>query len=169
MTGHASGSTDAARRAVVAGLLVLLAGCAKTEGTADRPADSAGAGGMAGMPMQGMGGMAGGDMAGMSAMMAGTQARMDSMMTASPEQMRTMVPMHRQMAANMLAQMTAEMRGMTAPASPAWTATVDSVRQDLVRLPEQGAAQLPDAMKAHQGRMMRLMQMHGEMMKGMKM
>lgn len=136
--------------------------------------DSATAGSMSGMPMQGMGGMkgmAGGDSSAMGGMtmMADMQKEMNAMMKASPEQMKTMLPMHRQMAANMLSQMNTQMRTMNMPADVAWTATVDSVRQDLVRLPEQSARQLKDAVPAHHARMMRLMQMHDAMMKGMKM
>ncbi len=166
---------------VLAVLVVALGACAKKEtavdtaGAAMRAAsgDSATAGGMSGMPMQGMGGMkgmAGGDSSTMGGMtMADMQKQMDAMMKASPEQMKAMLPMHRQMAANMLAQMNTQMRTMNMPANAAWTATVDSVRQDLVRLPEQSAQQLKDAVPAHHARMMRLMQMHDAMMKGMKM
>lgn len=175
MTKSFAGRTAARRSAMLGVLALTLGGCAKGDGAGGGATGSASAGGMTDMPMQGMGGKASGDsgamagMSGVSGMMAGMQTQMDAMMKATPEQMRAMVPAHRQMAANMLAQMTTEMRGMTTPASPAWTATVDSVRQDLVRLPEQSAAQLPDAMKGHHARMTRLMQMHGEMMKGMKM
>ena len=163
-------------------LAVALSGCAKKDAAVDTAGaamragsgDSATAGGMSGMPMQGMEGMkgmAGGDSSAMGGMstMADMQTQMDAMMKASPEQMKAMMPMHRQAAANMLAQMNAQMRSMNMPANAAWTATVDSVRQDLVRLPEQSAPQLKDALPAHHARMMRLMQMHGAMMKGMKM
>ena len=110
--------------------------------------------------MGGMKGMSGGDSSAMGGMtmMADMQKQMDAMMKASPEQMKAMLPMHRQMAANMLAQMNTQMRTMNMPANAAWTATVDSVRQDLVRLPEQSAQQLKDAVPAHHARMMRLMQ-----------
>ena len=163
-------------------LAVALSGCAKKDASVDTAGaamrtgsgDSASAGGMSGMPMQGMEGMkgmAGGDSSAMGGMtmMADMQKQMDAMMKASPEQMKAMLPMHRQMAANMLAQMNTQMRTMNMPANAAWTATVDSVRQDLVRLPEQSAQQLKDAMPAHHARMMRLMQMHGGMMREMKM
>ena len=161
-------------------LAVALGACAKKEAAVDTTGaamrggsgDSATAGSMSGMPMQGMGGMkgmSGGDSMGGMTMMADMQKQMDAMMKASPEQMKAMLPMHRQMAANMLAQMNTQMRTMNMPANAAWTATVDSVRQDLVRLPEQSAQQLKDAVPAHHARMMRLMQMHGAMMKGMKM
>lgn len=163
-------------------LAVVLSACAKKETAVDTAGaamragsgDSATAGGVSGMPMQGMGGMkgmAGGDSSAMGSMsmMADMQKQMDAMMKASPEQMKAMLPMHRQMAANMLAQMNTQMRTMNMPANAAWTATIDSVRQDLVRLPEQSAQQLKDAMPAHHARMMRLMQMHGGMMREMKM
>ena len=163
-------------------LAVALGGCSTKEAAVDTTGaamragsgDSATAGGMSGMPMQGMEGMkgmAGGDSSAMGGMgtMADMQTQMDAMMKASPDQMKAMLPMHRQAAANMLAQMNAQMRSMNMPADVRWTATVDSVRQDLVRLPEQSSQQLKDALPAHHARMMRLMQMHGAMMKGMKM
>jgi len=163
-------------------LAVALGACTTKEAGVDTTGaamragsgDSATAGSVSEMPMQGMGGMkgmSGGDSSAMGGMtmMADMQTQMDAMMKASPEQMKAMLPMHRQMAANMLAQMNTKMRTMNMPADVAWTATVDSVRQDLVRLPEQSARQLKDAVPAHHARMMRLMQMHGAMMKGMKM
>jgi hypothetical protein len=83
----------------------------------------------------------------------------------SPSQIKAMLPMHRQMAGNMLSQMNAQMKGMNMPANAAWIATMDSVRQDLVHLPELSAPELKSAMLAHHARMTRLMQMHRDMMK----
>ncbi|HWG32546.1 MAG TPA: hypothetical protein VN650_00165, partial [Gemmatimonadaceae bacterium] len=80
--------------------------------------------------------------------------RMDAM---SPEQMKAMMASHRQMAGNMLAQMNSEMRSMNMSADPAWTALVDSVRQDLVRMPDVSGPQLKTFMTAHHARMDRLM------------
>lgn len=181
---HSRNCTGLCRRGIaLAVLAVALSACAKKETAVDTAGaaaragsgDSAAAGGMSGMPMQGMEGMKGmgaGDssaMGGMAMMTGDMQKQMDAMMKASPEQMKAMLPMHRQSAANMLAQMNSEMRTMNMPANAGWTATVDSVRQDLVRLPEQSAPQLKSALTAHHARMMRLMQMHGAMMKEMKM
>ena len=180
---HSRNCTGLCRSGIaLAVLAVALGACTTKEAGVDTTGaamragsgDSASAGSMSGMPMQGMEGMkgmAGGDSSAMGGMtmMADMQKQMDAMMKASPEQMKAMLPMHRQMAANMLAQMNTQMRTMNMPANAAWTATVDSVRQDLVRLPEQSAQQLKDAVPAHHARMMRLMQMHGSMMKGMKM
>ena len=80
-----------------------------------------------------------------------------------------MLPMHRQMAANMIAQMNREMVDMNMAADAGWTATVDSLRQDLVRMPEMRGAELRSLMPGHQARLERLMQMHQTLWKGMKM
>ena len=86
------------------------------------------------------------------------------MQTMTSDQLAAILPMHRQMVANMLAQMTADMRSMNMPADAAWTATIDSVRQDLIHLPEMTKAELKQAMPAHAARVSRLVQMHKEMM-----
>ena len=121
------------------------------------------AGGMPGM--QGMQDMGGGMMGGM---MDSMSAQMRMMDTVKAAQMKSMMPMHRQMVANILSQMTSEMRSMNMPASPEWTATVDSLRQDLIHMPEMGPQELKRFMPAHHARVMRLMDMHRSMMQGMK-
>jgi hypothetical protein len=149
-------------------LLILpfaLAACGgpdtpKQEAAAPPAAAPAGGGTMPGM--EGMSGMQGGTMEEM-------QANMRAMQGVSGDSLKAMLPMHRQMAANMLAQMNREMRDMNMGADAAWTATVDSLRQDLVRMPEMGAPELQSFMSAHQARLERLMQMHSSMMGGMKM
>ena len=113
--------------------------------------------------MQGMGGTQGGGM------MQEMQAHMRAMQGAGGDSLKAMLPTHRQMAANMIAQMNREMRDMNMAADTGWTATVDSLRQDLVRMPEMDAAELQAFMPAHQARLERLMQMHSSMMQGMKM
>lgn len=110
--------------------------------------------------MQGMAGM------GSRGMMSQMRAHMRMMDSASTDSARAMMPMHRQMVANMISQMNREMRDMNMSGDAAWTATMDSVRQDLVRLPELNAAELRDFMPAHRTRVMRLMDMHGRMMGG---
>lgn len=173
-------------------MTLFLAGCAKERPVADSSAVSAqpvpskhtGAmGDMKGMPMGGngdtsgmkgmgsdsaaMGGMKG--MGGMGGMMGDMQKQMDAMMKVSPEQMKAMMPAHRQMVANALGEMTAEMRKMNMSGDAVWTATVDSVRQDLARMPELNGKEMTAAMPAHHARMMRLMAMHQAMSKNMKM
>ena len=144
--------------------LVLLVACGRAADRDDTAAASADTGGMAGMT--GMGGMSG-MMSG--AMMDSMAAHMRGMDTVSAANLQAMVPMHRQMAANMVAQMNSEMRGMNMQADASWTALMDSVRQDLVRLPELNAQQVKAFMPDHHGRLMRLMQRHRDMMKNMKM
>jgi hypothetical protein len=175
--------TDFTRTVPALGILVALGACGKAKETAasrDSTAPSGAstevAGSLEGPTRRdssgGMTGMSG--MAGMQGMMDG--AMMDSMQTQmrmmdgmSASQMKAMLPMHRQMAANMLSQMNAQMKKMNMPANTAWTATMDSVRQDLVHFPELSAQELKSAMPAHHARMTRLMQMHRDMTKNMKM
>ena len=145
---------------------LALAACggadtAQEEAAAPPAAAPAGDGTMPGM--QGMSGTQGGGM------MEEMQAHMRSMQGAGGDSLRAMLPMHRQMAANMIAQMNREMRDMNMAADGGWTATVDSLRQDLVRMPEMAAPELQSFMPDHQARLARLMQMHGAMMGGMKM
>ena len=138
-----------------------------------QPGDSAiaaGAEGMAGMQMDRMPAMGGGGSGMQSgAMMAAMRSRMQSMHGASGDSLMRMMPMHRQMAANMLSQMNREMRSMNMTGDAAWTATVDSVRRDLANMPDMSAGELGNFMPAHQRRMMRLMDMHQAMMSDMKM
>lgn len=125
-----------------------------------------------------------GAMQGMSAMegMPGQQGTMDSAMSGMPDEMRThmmavtgatasgvtaMLPRHRQLVANMLARMNGEMRDMQMPSDGEWSATVDSLRADLIRLPELNGAELKAMMPAHLARVTRLNAMHAGMMRGM--
>lgn len=86
---------------------------------------------------------------------------MQAMHGAGGDSLRAMLPPHRRIAANLLAEMNREMRRMRMVADPAWTATVDSVRQDLMRLPEMGAAEMQSAMP--EARLTWLMGMHQAM------
>ena len=86
----------------------------------------------------------------------------------SASSMQAMLPMHRQRVGNMISQMSAEMRQMNMPADTAWNATLDSVREDLVAMPEMSGQQLRDMMPEHHTRLMRLMQMHRDMMSRMQ-
>jgi hypothetical protein len=129
-------------------------------GARDTAARADSAGGMAGMP--GMGGMMG------SGMMDSMHTHMRMMDTMSADQTKAMLPMHRQMAANMLSRMNQDMRSMNMPGDQAWNATVDSLRQDLTRMPELSGQALKAMMPAHHARLTRLMQMHRDMMGRMK-
>jgi len=159
-------------------LALLVGACSRETNGTDSAATMTSAaggdsGGMKGMPMSsmsgveatdsmgGMGGMAG--MSGTAGMMGDMNKRMQGMMQMSGDQMKSMLPAHRQMAANMLAAMNGEMRAMNMTSDAAWTALGDSIRQDLTRLPEMGGAELKAYMPAHHARLMRLMQTHQAM------
>jgi Cu(I)/Ag(I) efflux system membrane protein CusA/SilA len=144
-------------------VLVALAACGAPERAGE---DSAAAGDTAGMsaghggmqPMQGMDGMGG---------MQAMQDHLQAMHAAGPDSLRAMLPEHRQMTANMIARFNREMQGMNMASDAAWTATVDSLRDDLVRMPEMSGAELKAFIPAHGARVSRLMEMHRAMMGGM--
>jgi hypothetical protein len=154
-------------------LAVAVAACGsdkKVQNASDSATPSAGqpaqpASGMQGMRgmgdsagMGGMGGMQGGDM------MTRMQQHLRLMTGASGDSLEAMLPAHRQMVASMLAQMNQQMRSMNMTVDPHWTALADSLRQDLVRMPEMSPAELKAFMPAHQARSTRLMAMHQAMM-----
>ncbi len=153
-------------------LAVALAACGtdkSNQAATDGPATQAdtsmdGMQGMQGMDrMQSMGGM-------MGDMSKNMEANMQQMMGAGADSMQAMLPMHRQMTANMLSEMNKQMRDMKMPPEKdtAWSAAVDSIRNDLVRMPEMDGKELRSFMPAHRDRVMRLMEMHQGMMKKMK-
>ena len=121
---------------------------------------------MRGMAMDSgrMDGMSGMDQSSMMPMM---QAHMDSMMKMSPEQMSAMMAGHEGKMSQMMDQMGGQMRQMKMSESPEWSALTDSVKQDLAELPGLKGQALSTRMRAHAGRMRRLMAAHEQMMKGM--
>jgi len=152
--------------------VLLLGACASED---DAPSDRS-EGGMEDMEgmrdtegMQDMGGM--GPMAGMAGgsneMMAGMQAHMQMMRGMSGDSVHATLATHRQMMANMIAQMNREMRDMNMPADASWIATMDSLRSDLTAMPDMAPAELQAMMPGHHRRAIRLMEMHREMMAGM--
>lgn len=146
---------------------VAIAACTgKEAGTAADPAAAsiaaAADGGMAGMP--GMTGMAAGDTATNQ-----MRAHMTAMEGARGDSLMRMAPMHRQMAANMIARFEREMSQMNMRYDPQWRATLDSVRQDLARMAELSAEEMGRMMPAHHARVTRLMELHRSMMANMKM
>ena len=143
---------------------VLLAACGSPQPRSDQPSPPAAPAAAPAAPesgstagMQGISGMKS------KGMMEELRTHMQAMHSAGGDSLRAMLPTHRQMAANLLAEMNREMSRMKVVADPAWTAMVDSVRQDLVRPPEMGAAELQSAMPAHEARLNRLMGMHQAM------
>lgn len=148
-------------------LAVLLTACGSPEPGNDQPSPPAAPAPPPAAPESGstagMQGMSGMQTTGMTAQM---RTHLQAMRGAGGDSLKAMLPVHRQMVANMLAEMNREMRQMNMTADPAWTATVDSLRQDLVRLPGMDVAELQSAMPGHKARLDRLMEMHQTMMSG---
>ena len=141
--------------------LSLVACAGEDDGGADTAAPASDT---AQTSMQGMQGMQGG-----GGMMEQMQAHMRMMDGAGADSMQAMLPMHRQMVANMISQFDREMREMNMPGNAGWEATIDSLRQDNVRMPEMSASELGVFMPEHRARVMRLMEMHRSMMGNMRM
>jgi hypothetical protein len=79
--------------------------------------------------------------------------------------LRRALPAHRQALANTIAEMNRDVRSMNMAADTAWTATVDSLRQDLTRMPDLGGGALRAMLPAHRARVERLIQSHETMMR----
>jgi hypothetical protein len=142
---------------VMVGLLAAAACNKPKDGPApDSPSGMKMDSGMAGMPAMGD-----------SQVMPMMQARTDSMMRMTPEQMSGMMASHERMMSQMMDQMGSDMRQMKMSETPEWSALTDSVKQDLAELPSLKGHALSARMRAHAGRVQRLMKGHEQMMKGM--
>lgn len=142
-----------------------LAACAGNDSTEGADADQSAAAADTGTAAGGMQGMEG--MGGAGGMMEQMQSHMRMMEDVGADSMQAMLPMHRQMVANMISQFDREMRQMNMKADAAWQATIDSLRQDNIRMPEMSASELRTFMPEHRARVIRLMDMHREMMRNM--
>lgn len=118
--------------------------------------------------MQGMQGMPGMQGPGGTGMMEQMQAHMRMMGDANADSMQAMLPLHRQMVANMISQFNREMREMDMMGDSRWDAIIDSLRQDNIRLPDMTTSELRVFMPEHHARVMRLMEMHRDMMSEMR-
>lgn len=145
-------------RTLVPLLLAAAAACGAPERAGE---DSAAAGDTVGMPMpEGMQGMEGMQSGAVQEM----RAHLQQMQGVSGARLEAAIPGHRQRVANVIAQFNREMRDMNMTNDRAWNATVDSLRGDLVRLPEMKGAELEAFMPEHRRRVEKLMAMHGAMM-----
>lgn len=141
-------------------LLVLAAGACRQGDEREASRDT----GMAGVE-----GVRGGAVAsGSTQMMADVDAHLGMMASASADSMKAMLPMHRRMIGNLIAQLDREMRDMNMTGDAAWNATLDSLRQDLRVMPDLSAQALRDLMPAHSSRVRRVIDMHRSMMAGMR-
>jgi hypothetical protein len=142
-----------------AGLLVLAGtGCGTRDRSEGARPDSSGDRSMKGMPGMEMGGRQ------PSEMMDQMREHLQEMAGATGDSLRRLMPMHRQMTANMLQEMDTDMRRMRMAGDSGWSALMDSIRQDLTRLPDVTQAELPGFMDRHRERVARLMDQHSAMM-----
>jgi len=140
------------------GLVVLAAAC----GSSEQGESESDMSDMPGMSAPGEASMGGG-------MMDQMRPHMDRMANLPADSLPAVLATHRQMVANMLAQMNREMTQMAMPADTAWLATVDSLRSDLIRMPGMDGEALGTMMPTHLERVSRLMAMHDAMMRAMGM
>ena len=105
-----------------------------------------------------------GGMATESPMMKDMDAHMAMMDKMNPDSMSAMMSTHRQMVANMLAQMNRDMQQMHMAADASWTALADSVRTDLTKMANMNRRDMAGFMNGHMGRARRLMELHKRMM-----
>ena len=138
------------RRAALMAFLTVVVGC----------------GGGAEDDMEGMPGMseAGGAAAGENDAAAALRTHLERMSTLPHDSLLPALAQHRQMVANMLAQMNREMSSMNMASDVAWNSTVDSIRSDLTSMPGMTSAELAMIMPDHRTRVERLMSMHAAMM-----
>ncbi|MEW5931668.1 MAG: hypothetical protein AB1941_29720 [Gemmatimonadota bacterium] len=88
---------------------------------------------------------------------------MQIMQGALRDSLKAMLPMHRQRAETMIAGFHREMRAMNVSGGAAWNATVDSLRQDLARMPAMDAEELWSFFPEDGARLNRLAEMHRSM------
>ncbi|MGE0160806.1 MAG: hypothetical protein AB7T31_15490 [Gemmatimonadales bacterium] len=93
------------------------------------------------------------------------QAHLERMSVLPADSLIAVLPLHRQMVANMLARMNREMAGMNMTSDASWNASVDSIRSDLAGMPTMGVSTLAGLMPGHLARVGRLMTMHAAMMR----
>lgn len=145
-------------------LVGLLAACGPSDrdqsAASDKPPEAMSEmGGMRGM--QGMAGMSDSTM---TAVMRQHMKSMQSMQSRTPDSLQIVLPEHRQKAANLIAEMNRQMRDMGMAPTAGWNELVDSLRQDLTRMPEIAGPDVQKMMPAHLARMNRLMDLHQGMM-----
>lgn len=163
------GRTLGRRSLAILTMALSLAACSGNDATADAESDQPPTPGRDIDAMSGMGGMQGMQGMGDGGMMPQMQTHLRLMDGAGADSLASMLPTHRQMVANMIAQFNKDMRDMNMTGDSVWNATVDSLRQDLSRMPEMRASELQQFMSAHGARVTRLMESHREMMGDMRM
>jgi hypothetical protein len=138
---------------VLAAAALGLAGCREKRATEQQA-----------MPgMEGMAGMRGMAMKSDS-LMPMMRTHLDSLARMPAQFAMGMLGAHEAMMSQMLDAMGSDMTMMGMRADSAWTALTDSVKRDLAELPALSGRSLDVRLKAHVGRMRRLLEMHERMM-----
>lgn len=81
---------------------------------------------------------------------------LDSMSSANGDAQRHMLPAHEQLVSEFLTRNDAKMRAMHVKIDPDWLSVIDSVRNDLARMPNMSSAQLHTFFPEHAHRVMRI-------------
>lgn len=134
-------------------LAFLAAACAGEQRQEPQAEGTPGQTGMEGMRMPSMD------------LLPGMRGHLDSLLAASPEDLPRMVSAHRTRAEEMLGAIDQDMKAMSMTGDAHWQALADSVRSDLAALPGLSGEALVLRIRAHAGRMRRLLEMHERMMK----
>jgi hypothetical protein len=138
---------------VLAAAALGLAGCREKRATEQQA-----------MPgMEGMAGMQGMTMKSDS-LMPMMRAHLDSLARTPAQFAIGMLAAHDGMASEMLDAMGSDMTMMSMRPDSVWTALTDFVKRDLAELPALSGRALEVRLKAHVGRMRRLLDMHERMM-----
>lgn len=138
--------------------LMLLAGACAGEREPGQAVGTQDDSGMDGMAMPGM------RMPSVE-MLPGMRAHLDSLRLARPAEIPALVPTHRTRAEALLKAVDQDMKDMSMVGDARWLALVDTVRTDLAAFPGLHGEALVLRMRAHGGRMRRLLELHERMMK----
>lgn len=102
-------------------------------------------------------------------MLPAVRAYLDSVAAAEPRELASLAAGHAARVEPMLAAMDQDMKAMNMTGDAGWQALADSARADLTAMPRVRGEQLVLHMRAHAGRMRRLLEMHERMMGRMRM
>lgn len=81
---------------------------------------------------------------------------LDSMSAANGDAQRHMLPAHEELVSEFLTRNDAKMRAMHVKIDPDWLTVIDSVRNDLARMPNMSSTQLHAFFPEHARRVMRI-------------
>jgi hypothetical protein len=89
--------------------------------------------------------------------MTDMRAHLRRLDAAGADSVPALVPVHRQKVEALLSRCDAEATDMHQPAGTTWRSIAEQLRQDLIRLPQRAAAELPAFMAEHRGRIVQFL------------